>query len=81
MINDESERREHAPNRISNDAIDGRGLTVVTGTASAASLHNPTTADAAFVAGEVQRANRAALRSSYDYIIVGAGAAGSVIAG
>jgi choline dehydrogenase len=32
-------------------------------------------------AGEVQRTNRAALRGSYDYVIVGAGAAGSVIAG
>jgi choline dehydrogenase len=32
-------------------------------------------------AGEVQRMNRAALRGSYDYVIVGAGAAGSVIAG
>src|SRR5882672_11588875 len=32
-------------------------------------------------AGEVQRANRAALRGSYDYVIVGAGASGSVIAG
>ncbi len=32
-------------------------------------------------AGEVQRTNRAALRGSYDYVIVGAGASGSVIAG
>src|SRR5438132_4089688 len=32
-------------------------------------------------AGEVRRTNRAALRRSYDYVIVGAGASGSVIAG
>ena len=32
-------------------------------------------------AGEVQRTNRAALRGSYDYIIVGAGASGSIITG
>ena len=39
------------------------------------------TSDAALVAGEMQQRNRAALRGSYDYVIVGAGASGSVIAG
>jgi hypothetical protein len=78
MINHETERREQVLDKIS---IDGRGLNTMTGTASAASLLNPITADAAFVAGEVQRTNRAALRRSCDYVIVGAGASGSVIAG
>jgi choline dehydrogenase len=36
--------------------------------------------DQAFAAGETQAANRAALRARYDYIVVGAGAAGSVLA-
>ncbi len=72
MINRETERREQVLDKISNGAIDGRGLTT---------MANPIAADASFVAGEVQRTNRAALRGSYDYVIVGAGASGSVIAG
>src|SRR5580704_12204459 len=40
-----------------------------------------TDVDRAISAGETQRANRASLRPSYDYIIVGAGAAGCVLAG
>src|SRR6266478_1680464 len=72
MINRETERREQVLDKISNGAIDGRGLTT---------MANPIAADASFVAGEVQGTNRAALRGSYDYVIVGAGASGSVIAG
>ncbi len=72
MINRETERREQVLDKISNGAIDGRGLTT---------MANPITADASFGTAEVQRTNRAALRGSYDYVIVGAGASGSVIAG
>jgi choline dehydrogenase len=51
------------------------------GAVGVANLPSSIAADTAFAAGEVQKANRAALRGSYDYIIVGAGASGSVIAG
>jgi hypothetical protein len=71
MINHENELRQEALDQTSNGAIDGRGLDTISGTASAASLLNPTTADAAFVAGEVQRTNRATLRGSYDCVIMG----------
>ncbi len=70
MINQENELRQEALDQTSNGAIDGRGHAGMKATDSAASLLNPITANAAVVAGEVQRTNRAALRGSYDYVIV-----------
>jgi choline dehydrogenase len=80
MINHENERRQLVLDQIFRGAIDRRGLLRLVGAASAANLLGSIAADAAFAAGDVQRANRAAPRGSYDYIIVGAGVSGSVIA-
>jgi hypothetical protein len=73
MTHHEDERRQQVADQISNSAIDGRDLAATT--ADAASPPDPITEVAALVAGEVQRTNRAALRGSYDYVIVGAGRA------
>ena len=80
MINQENERRQRLLDQISRGSINRRSLIRLIGTASATSLLASIAADTAFAAGDVQAANRAALRGSYDYIIVGAGASGSVIA-
>jgi choline dehydrogenase len=47
----------------------------------AAAVPSVSQVDHAFAAGENQIANQANLAGAYDYIVVGAGAAGSVVAG
>jgi len=81
MKNRDNERRQQALDRISRGEIDRRSFISMIGAAGIGSLLGPLAADTAFAAGDVQIANRAGLRPSYDYIIVGAGSAGSVLAG
>ena len=73
MINHENERRQQLLDQASRGAIDRRGVIRLIGTVGAMNLIPQIAADAAFAAGEVQRGKCAALRGSYDYIIVGAG--------
>ena len=81
MKNRDNERRQQVLDRISRGEIDRRSFISMLGAAGIGSLLGPLAADTAFAAGQVQIANRAGLRPSYDYIIVGAGSAGSVLAG
>jgi choline dehydrogenase len=81
MINNQNERRQQVLDRISRGEIDRRTFISMVGAAGIGSLFASLETDKAFAAGETQTANRAALRPSYDYIIVGAGSAGSVLGG
>ena len=79
MIDIASEARQTLLDQAAIGRLNRRNFLAVASAAALAGTLAPGLADQAFAAGETQTANRAALRSSYDYIVVGAGAAGSVL--
>jgi choline dehydrogenase len=66
--------------RAAQGRLGRRGFLRLAGAAGIARLLDPLEAEHALAAGENQDRNRQSGRSSYDYIVVGAGAAGCIIA-
>ena len=80
MINVRNEAQELLLDQVATGRLDRREfLSMVRGLAGAAVLASPLV-EHAFAAGQSQRENQAALRASYDYIVIGSGAAGSILA-
>ena len=80
MIDKSSEARQALLDQAATGRLHRRNFLSLASAAGLAGAFAPGLVDQAFAAGETQTANRAALRASYDYIVVGAGAAGSVLA-
>jgi choline dehydrogenase len=80
MIDISSEARQTLLDQAAIGRLNRRKFLAIASAAGLAGALAPGFADQAFAAGETQAANRAALRTSYDYILVGAGAAGCVLA-
>ena len=80
MIDPKGEGGELLVDRLARGELDRRRFLALAGTAGLLGALNPLAVDGAMAAGEVQRENRASLRDAYDYIVVGAGSAGSVLA-
>lgn len=67
--------------RVSTAQLSRRTFLNLTGAAGIGAALSPGMAEKAFAAGKNQAANRASLESSYDYIVIGAGASGAIVAG
>ena len=80
MIDASSEARQTLLDQVAAGRLGRRAFLSIAGAAGLAGGLVPGLADQAVAAGETQAANRAALKSSYDYVVVGAGAAGSIVA-
>jgi choline dehydrogenase len=80
MTDISSEARHALLDRAANGRLDRRSFLAIASAAGLAGALAPDLVHQAFAAGETQAANRAALRASYDYIVVGAGTAGCVLA-
>ncbi len=80
MIDIASEARQTLLDQAATGRLHRRQFLAIASAAGLAGALAPGLMDQAFAAGETQAANRAAPRASYDYIVVGAGTAGSVLA-
>src|ERR1700679_2730968 len=80
MIDIANEARQTLLDQAATGRLHRRNFLSIAGAAGLAGALAPGLVDQAFAAGETQSANRAALRARYDYIVVGAGAAGCVLA-
>ena len=67
--------------RVSTAQLSRRAFLYLTGAAGLGAAVSPGLVDKAFAAGENQTANRAKLEVAYDYIVIGAGASGAIVAG
>ena len=67
--------------QVSSGRLSRRNFLTMAGAAGLATSLSVTTVQQAFAAGDNQVANQAKLEGAYDYIVVGAGASGSVVAG
>jgi choline dehydrogenase len=80
MIDVPSEARQTLLDQAAIGRLPRTDLHAVASAAGLADTLHPGHVDQALAAAEVQAANRAPLRASYDYIVVGAGTAGCVVA-
>ena len=80
MIDQKNEAAEILLDQAARGQLDRRRFLTLATAAGLTGVLPPFATDTALAAGAVQRANRAALKDRYDYIVVGAGAAGCVIA-
>ena len=80
MIDPASEARQTLLDRLAAGRLGRRAFLSMAGAAGLAGALSAGQVGQAIAAGETQTANRAALKASYDYIVVGAGAAGSIVA-
>jgi choline dehydrogenase len=80
MFAPEAERAQSLLDGLACGAISRRRFLELLGRAGLAATLAPSAVEAALAAGDNQRERRRRLRASYDYIIVGAGAAGCIIA-
>ena len=67
--------------QVSSGRLSRRNFLTLAGAAGVATSLSMTTVQQAFAAGDNQAVNQARLAGAYDYIVVGAGASGSVVAG
>jgi choline dehydrogenase len=67
--------------RVSAAQLSRRTFLNLTAAAGLGAAVSPGMVDKAFAAGENQAANRSSLESAYNYIVVGAGASGAIVAG
>ena len=80
MIDAKQEALEGLLDRLSAGRLGRRGFLSAIAAMGLGSLVDPTGVGRATVAGDVQVGNRRTLKAGYDYVIVGAGAAGCLIA-
>jgi len=80
MFAPEAERAQSLLDGLACGSISRRRFLELLGGAGLAATLAPAAVEAALLAGDNQRERRRRLRASYDYIIVGAGAAGCIIA-
>ena len=80
MINEKSEAAQRLVDQAAQGRLNRRNFMAQVAAAGLLGTLNPSLIEAALAAGENQTGNRRALKSSYDYIVVGSGASGSVIA-
>ena len=67
--------------QVASGRLRKRSFLTVSGAAGLTAGLSAATVDQAFAAGDNQAANQAKLKGAYDYIVVGAGASGAIIAG
>jgi choline dehydrogenase len=67
--------------QLASGQLSRRRFMTVAGAAGLTAGLSAAMVDQAFAAGDNQEANRAKLEGAYDYIVVGAGASGAIIAG
>ena len=79
MIDSSNEARQLVLDQLAAGRLTRRKFLSMAGAAAAASVFGPQL-EQAFAAGANQEAVRASLRTQYDYIVVGTGAAGSILA-
>src|SRR6202165_3084424 len=79
MINPSNEEKQLVLDQLAAGRLDRRKFLAMVGTAAGASIFGPSL-DHALAAGANQEERRASLQTHYDFIVVGAGAAGSVLA-
>ena len=81
MINSQKEAEQSLLDQVAVGRLDRRKFLSMIGGLAATSTLSPFMFEQAMAAGENQQQRQASLQSHYDFIIVGAGAAGSVLAG
>ena len=67
--------------QVASGRLRKRSFLTVSGAAGPTAGLSAATVDQAFAAGDNQAANQAKLKRAYDYIVMGAGASGAIIAG
>jgi choline dehydrogenase len=80
QLHDSNERMQALLDQMASGQLTRRHFLTVAGDTGVIASPSDGTVDHAIAAGETQARNRAQLKDSYDYIVVGAGASGSVIA-
>ena len=80
MIDAEQEIAERLLDRMALGGLSRRRFLTMAAALGVAGTVDPSHAEQAVTAGTTQASNRAALKAGYDYIVVGAGAAGCIIA-
>jgi choline dehydrogenase len=81
MTRKKSEETQVLLDRAASGQLTRRGFLTLAGAAGATTLLTGGLIEQAFAAGENQARNQTQLKGTYDYIVVGAGASGSIIAG
>lgn len=80
MIDQKSEAAQRLLDAVSRGRVGRRGFLAAMAGTALAGVVSASAAEAALAAGRVQSANKTGGRTSFDYLIVGAGAAGCIIA-
>lgn len=80
-MNQDNEKMQNLLDQVASGRMSRRRFLASAVTAGIASLLPMAMVEQAFAAGENQAAKQAKIEGAYDYIVVGAGASGSVIAG
>jgi choline dehydrogenase len=75
-----SEQMQTLLDQVASGQLSRRGFLSIAGASGLAATLSAATVDQAFAAGDTQTANQAKLEGAYDYIVVGAGASGAIIA-
>ena len=81
MTRNKSEETQVLLDRAASGQLTRRRFLTLAGAAGAASLLTGGIMEQALAAGENQARNQSRIKGSYDYIVIGAGASGSIIAG
>lgn len=80
MIKSRAEAAQQLLDRVARGTLGRREFLKLTTALGLTVLLDPAQTEQAFAAGDTQLANRRTLKDSYDYVVVGAGAAGCIIA-
>ncbi|WP_179403954.1 GMC family oxidoreductase [Burkholderia guangdongensis] len=80
MIEARAEAAQHLLDRMARGTLGRRDFLKLTAAMGVAALLGPEQTEQAWAAGQTQLANRQTLKDSYDYVVVGAGAAGCIVA-
>ncbi len=80
MIEARAEAAQQLLDRMARGTLSRRGFMKLATAMGIAAVLDPAQTQQALAAGETQRANRQAIKDSYDYVIAGAGAAGCIMA-
>ena len=80
MIDAKQETVQALADHAAQGGLDRRTLLSLATALGVSELVASSVIDSALAAGEIQTANRGALKAAYDYVVIGAGAAGCIIA-